>query len=103
MAWIVAPGDAVDQQLAQPRIDKHHLDKDDADDQIGEVQRHDVDDRRQCVRKRVDRDHPPAPHALQTRHLDIGQCQQVDDRRGVIRSMCAMTISVSVSAGRKVA
>ena len=33
------------------RIDEHHFDHDDADDQIGEVERDDVDDRRQALGK----------------------------------------------------
>jgi hypothetical protein len=42
-----------------PGIDEHHLDQDHAGDQIGEVQRDHVDDRRPGIRQRVLHDHLP--------------------------------------------
>ena len=71
---------AVDQKLADARIDEDHLDQHHAGDQVGEVQRHDIDDRRPGVRQGVLDDHLPGRRALEPRHLDIGRGQQVDDR-----------------------
>ena len=58
-------GDFIDHQLPEARIDEHRLDDDDADDQIGEVQRDDRNDRRQRVRQGVAEHDARLGHALE--------------------------------------
>src|SRR5689334_3740904 len=53
----VALGDAVDHVLADPGIDEDHFDDDDADDEVGKVERHDGDDRRGGIRQGMPDDH----------------------------------------------
>ena len=49
----VALGDRVDHILTDAGIDEHVLDHDDADDEIGEIERHDRDDRPERIGQRV--------------------------------------------------
>ncbi len=64
--------DFVDHQLAKAGIDEHGLNDDDADDEIGEVERNDGNDRRERVRQRVADDDARLSQTLEDRHLDIG-------------------------------
>ncbi len=59
--------------LAHAGIDEDHLDHDDADDEIGEVEGHDVDDRGDRIRRSVAGDDAESAEALQFRRLHIGR------------------------------
>ena len=54
----------VHQQLPKSRIDEHHLDHDDTDNQIGQIDNDDIDDGREGVGKRVADNDTRARHAL---------------------------------------
>ena len=79
----------VDHELADAGIDEHHLDDDDADDEIGEIEGDDGDDRRPGIGQGVAEDDAcAARHALELRHLDIGAGEQVDDARRGSSASC---------------
>ncbi|MCY1236865.1 hypothetical protein D9M72_495380 [compost metagenome] len=62
-------------------IDEDHLDHDDADDEIGEVEGDDVDDGCHRIGSRMARDDAEHAEALQLRCLDIGRRHHVEDGR----------------------
>lgn len=70
-----------------------HLDNDDIDDQIGEVQHDHVDDGCKGIRQRMARDDDERRDALQLRHLYEGDASTPIGAARVICIMCATTAS----------
>ena len=77
----VAIGDRLQHEAAEPRQDEHVLDHDRARDQVGELQPHDGEDRRQRVRQRVAPERGAARDALGARGAHEVLVQGLDHRR----------------------
>ena len=69
---------AVDQKAAEARIAEDLLDHDDAADQIGEVERRDIERRHQRIGQRVAPDDAACRHAPQFRHADVVGVENLD-------------------------
>ena len=76
----VAFGDGVDHVLADTRIDEDILHHDDADDEIGKIERHHRNDRPCRVRQGMARDDARSRQSLEEGHFDIGGRHDRQDR-----------------------